>query len=233
MKLHVLAPGEERIERGLLEGGPDGGRSCVLLPTTSCRRPTLPEDGRGWVVTCRTVRWTSRPPLGNPYTSPEATAGWIASTARSPLNSPHQVGGLDRCDVAHNGEASTGYSISNSRRSGALVRVKDARATPGDRARCRGMDADLAAHAGEQAAHGGSPGARPRPWLHALGLIEPGKEVPMGALARSLFCDPSNVTGIVDRLEARGLIERRPADGDPAREDPLALAGRGRAPSLG
>jgi MarR family transcriptional regulator, organic hydroperoxide resistance regulator len=50
--------------------------------------------------------------------------------------------------------------------------------------------------------------------LHALRLIEPGKEVPMGALAQSLFCDPSNVTGIVDRLEARGLIERRAADGD-------------------
>ena len=45
--------------------------------------------------------------------------------------------------------------------------------------------------------------------LHALRLIEPGAEVPMRALAQSLFCDPSNVTGIVDRLESRGLIERR------------------------
>jgi DNA-binding MarR family transcriptional regulator len=45
--------------------------------------------------------------------------------------------------------------------------------------------------------------------LHALKLIEPGAEVPMRALAQSLFCDPSNVTGIVDRLESRGLIERR------------------------
>jgi DNA-binding MarR family transcriptional regulator len=50
--------------------------------------------------------------------------------------------------------------------------------------------------------------------LHALRLIEPGGELPMGALAQSLFCDPSNVTGIVDRLEARGLIERRGAEHD-------------------
>ena len=50
--------------------------------------------------------------------------------------------------------------------------------------------------------------------LHALRVIEPGHEVPMGVLAQSLFCDPSNVTGIVDRLEARGLIERRGATRD-------------------
>ena len=31
----------------------------------------------------------------------------------------------------------------------------------------------------------------------------------MSSLAGKLFCDDSNVTGIVDRLEARGLIERR------------------------
>ncbi|GAA0603792.1 MarR family winged helix-turn-helix transcriptional regulator [Streptomyces crystallinus] len=45
-----------------------------------------------------------------------------------------------------------------------------------------------------------------------LGLLslEP---VPMRGLARALKCEPSNVTGIVDRLEARGLVERRP---DPA-----------------
>jgi len=50
--------------------------------------------------------------------------------------------------------------------------------------------------------------------LHALRLIEPGLEVPMSSLAGQLFCDASNVTGIVDRLEARGLIERRPAEHD-------------------
>jgi DNA-binding MarR family transcriptional regulator len=50
--------------------------------------------------------------------------------------------------------------------------------------------------------------------LHALRLIEPGVEVPMSSLAGKLFCDASNVTGIVDRLEARGLIERHPAEYD-------------------
>jgi MarR family transcriptional regulator, organic hydroperoxide resistance regulator len=38
--------------------------------------------------------------------------------------------------------------------------------------------------------------------------------VPMSSLAGMLFCDASNVTGIVDRLEARGLIERRPSPKD-------------------
>jgi MarR family transcriptional regulator, organic hydroperoxide resistance regulator len=44
--------------------------------------------------------------------------------------------------------------------------------------------------------------------------LAPGREVPMSALAESLTCDPSNVTGIVDRLEARGLIERRSSERD-------------------
>ncbi|MEU6877190.1 MarR family transcriptional regulator [Streptomyces sp. NPDC046712] len=45
-----------------------------------------------------------------------------------------------------------------------------------------------------------------------LGLLslEP---VPMRKIAQKLQCEPSNVTGIVDRLESRGLVERRP---DPA-----------------
>ncbi|MFJ9414263.1 MarR family winged helix-turn-helix transcriptional regulator [Streptomyces sp. NPDC101227] len=40
--------------------------------------------------------------------------------------------------------------------------------------------------------------------------IEP---LPMRKVAQRLKCEPSNVTGIVDRLESRGLVERRP---DPA-----------------
>ncbi|WP_369246358.1 MarR family winged helix-turn-helix transcriptional regulator [Streptomyces sp. R41] len=39
------------------------------------------------------------------------------------------------------------------------------------------------------------------------------ESLPMRRLAQQLKCEPSNVTGIVDRLEARGLVERRP---DPA-----------------
>jgi DNA-binding MarR family transcriptional regulator len=50
--------------------------------------------------------------------------------------------------------------------------------------------------------------------LRALKELRPDREVPMSALAGDLFCDASNVTGIVDRLEARGLIERRPAAHD-------------------
>ncbi|QKW49703.1 MarR family winged helix-turn-helix transcriptional regulator [Streptomyces buecherae] len=42
-----------------------------------------------------------------------------------------------------------------------------------------------------------------------LGLLarEP---MPMRRIAQQLKCEPSNVTGIVDRLEGRGLVERRP-----------------------
>ncbi|MEU9386756.1 MarR family transcriptional regulator [Streptomyces sp. NPDC048279] len=46
--------------------------------------------------------------------------------------------------------------------------------------------------------------------LLSLLSLEP---LPMRKLAQKLKCEPSNVTGIVDRLEARGLAERRP---DPA-----------------
>jgi DNA-binding MarR family transcriptional regulator len=46
---------------------------------------------------------------------------------------------------------------------------------------------------------------------HLLHLIEPGRPVPMRRLAETLACDASNVTGLVDRLEARGLVERRPS----------------------
>ena len=49
---------------------------------------------------------------------------------------------------------------------------------------------------------------------HALHLIEPGEGVPMGQLAEQLACDASNVTGLVDRLESRGLVRRRPSKHD-------------------
>jgi DNA-binding MarR family transcriptional regulator len=38
--------------------------------------------------------------------------------------------------------------------------------------------------------------------------------VSMGDLADALHCDSSNVTGIVDRLEERGLVRREVAPGD-------------------
>jgi DNA-binding MarR family transcriptional regulator len=63
--------------------------------------------------------------------------------------------------------------------------------------------------------------------LRALQLLDPDSEVPMSALAGQMFCDASNVTGIVDRLEARGLIERRPAEHD-RRVKMLAVTDEGR-----
>lgn len=44
----------------------------------------------------------------------------------------------------------------------------------------------------------------------ALLQMEPEVGMPMHELATVLACDNSNVTGIVDRLEARGLVTRRP-----------------------
>lgn len=55
-------------------------------------------------------------------------------------------------------------------------------------------------------------------------LVEP---MPMREMAARLMCDASNVTGVADRLEERGLVERRvdPAD---RRVKLLALTERGR-----
>ncbi len=49
---------------------------------------------------------------------------------------------------------------------------------------------------------------------------------PMGELAGRLACDASNVTGLTDRLESRGLVGRRPAPGD-RRVKVLALTEEG------
>jgi DNA-binding MarR family transcriptional regulator len=53
------------------------------------------------------------------------------------------------------------------------------------------------------------------------------RPIPMGELARLLACDNSNVTGIIDRLEERGLVERRAAKGD-RRVRLVALTPQGR-----
>ena len=49
---------------------------------------------------------------------------------------------------------------------------------------------------------------------HALRMLDPDEPIAMSALAERLFCDASNVTGLVDRLEARGLVERGSAAND-------------------
>lgn len=47
------------------------------------------------------------------------------------------------------------------------------------------------------------------PLLFLLRRLEPGEPTPMSELATFFGCDASNITGLVDRLEARGLLERR------------------------
>jgi DNA-binding MarR family transcriptional regulator len=61
----------------------------------------------------------------------------------------------------------------------------------------------------------------------AMLLRQLGDALPMNAAAGRLHCDPSNVTGIVDRLEARGLIERQHLTTD-RRVKHLALTPAGR-----
>jgi DNA-binding MarR family transcriptional regulator len=50
--------------------------------------------------------------------------------------------------------------------------------------------------------------------LKAIMRLDPGEPQPMGALAGTWRCDASTVTWIVDRLERRGLVERRPHERD-------------------
>jgi MarR family transcriptional regulator, organic hydroperoxide resistance regulator len=50
------------------------------------------------------------------------------------------------------------------------------------------------------------------PILGALRFLD--EPQPMGRMAELLHCDPSNVTGIVDTLEERGLAKRKPSEAD-------------------
>lgn len=50
--------------------------------------------------------------------------------------------------------------------------------------------------------------------LFALKNLSTERPMTMSELAQTLGCDASNVTSIVDRLEARGLVERRSSDHD-------------------
>ena len=45
-------------------------------------------------------------------------------------------------------------------------------------------------------------------------LLQLASPLPMRELADLLACDSSNVTGLVDRLEARGLVARQPSSND-------------------
>lgn len=61
----------------------------------------------------------------------------------------------------------------------------------------------------------------------ALRTLDPDAPVAMSALADTLACDASNVTGVVDKLEARGLIARQGAEND-RRVKVLAVTEKGR-----
>lgn len=65
-------------------------------------------------------------------------------------------------------------------------------------------------------------------FAQAMALRELDEPLPMRDLADRLCCDASNVTGIVDRLESRGLVERRTASDD-RRVKNLVLTDAGRA----
>jgi DNA-binding MarR family transcriptional regulator len=62
----------------------------------------------------------------------------------------------------------------------------------------------------------------------ALRTLEPDSPLAMNALADTLACDASNVTGVVDKLEARGLIARQGAEYD-RRVKVLVVTEKGRA----
>ncbi|HEX9376501.1 MAG TPA: MarR family transcriptional regulator [Actinomycetota bacterium] len=65
------------------------------------------------------------------------------------------------------------------------------------------------------------------PQAGALQQLDPDTPVPMGELAVALHCDASTVTGLVDRLESRGLVERKASPRD-RRVKALALTEEGR-----
>jgi DNA-binding MarR family transcriptional regulator len=54
-----------------------------------------------------------------------------------------------------------------------------------------------------------------------------GSPLPMNQIAGRMHCDASNLTGIVDRLETRGLVERR-VRADDRRVKEIALTTEGR-----
>jgi DNA-binding MarR family transcriptional regulator len=60
-----------------------------------------------------------------------------------------------------------------------------------------------------------------------LDELPPAGSITMKALASVMWCDASNVTGLVDRLESRGLVERSPSDQD-RRSKCVALTAAGK-----
>jgi DNA-binding MarR family transcriptional regulator len=50
--------------------------------------------------------------------------------------------------------------------------------------------------------------------LQVKALFVLGRERTMSEVAEAAHCEPSNLTGVIDKLEARGLVERRGAAND-------------------
>lgn len=75
------------------------------------------------------------------------------------------------------------------------------------------------------AAHAAAAGLSPVQ-VRALLTLRPGEAVPMRRLAAALDSDASNLSSLVDRLERRGAVERRPDPVD-RRVKALALTAEG------
>lgn len=52
------------------------------------------------------------------------------------------------------------------------------------------------------------------PQAHLLRSLTPATPMKMNGLAEALDCDASNITGLVDKLEVRGIIQRQSERGD-------------------
>lgn len=63
--------------------------------------------------------------------------------------------------------------------------------------------------------------------LFALHSIETHGHLAMGQMASAMFCDASNVTGIIDRLVAQGLVLRKESERD-RRTKMLELTDKGK-----
>lgn len=50
--------------------------------------------------------------------------------------------------------------------------------------------------------------------MKALMTLHPADAIPMGACAQEMGCDASTATWLIDRLEEKGLVERRPSTTD-------------------
>jgi len=48
--------------------------------------------------------------------------------------------------------------------------------------------------------------------MHALRALQPGRPMAITPLSQCIFVEPSNITAVLDRMSARGLVERRAQD---------------------